>query len=148
MTKARTLFLTGSTGTLGKELIGELLNTTEDTLYLLIRRQKRYSHWDRARKILADQGLEEMLGTRVHVVEGDVTLPLLGLENEDLEELKKKATHFYHIAALTTLNGSKEDCERVNLGGTIEALKVANLLRSEGHLERFFYFSSKHETPY
>ncbi len=138
----RTLFLTGITGTLGKELLRAFLKETPHKLFLLIRRKNRFSHWDRARKILAAYGLESYLGTRVQVMQGDVTMPRLGLVPEDFEILKREAQDFYHVAALTTLNGSKENCYSVNFGGTLEALQIAQELRQDGRLEKFIYFST------
>ena len=139
---SRTLFITGFTGTLGKEFVKELLLTTQDRLYLLQRRKNRFSHWDRARKILSGFGLQHFLGTRVQVLEGDVALPHFGLRPDALEELRLKVQEFYHIAALTALNGSEEECHRVNLGGTEQALNLAWDFLKHGRLERFFYFST------
>ncbi len=130
------------TGALGREILKRILLTSEDKLYLLIRRKNRYTHWDRARKILEGYGLESYLGTRVQVFEGDVTLPGLGLSSSDLELLRREANIFYHVAALTALNGTESDCLRINLGGTEEALALAKDLRTNGRLERFFYFST------
>ena len=142
MLKRRAIFLTGVTGTLGKEFVKELILTREERLILLVRRKNRYSHWDRARKILSGYGLERYLGTRVEVLEGDITLPGFGLRAEDLDLLRHEVCEFYHIAALTALNGSKEDCQRINTGGAEEALKLAWDFRKNGVLERFFYFST------
>ncbi|MBI3306542.1 MAG: SDR family oxidoreductase [Candidatus Omnitrophica bacterium] len=142
MSARKTIFLTGVTGTLGKEIVKKLLITTDDHLYLLIRRKNRFTHWDRVRKILAEMGLEIFLGTRVQVMEGDITRPGFGLEPHDLEILQREVTEFYHIAALTALNGSEAECMRINVGGTEEALKLAWQFRKSGCLERFFYFST------
>lgn len=142
MQDSRTIFMTGITGTLGKEMLEEILTTSKDQVILLIRRKGQQSHWDRVRKILAPLGLEILLGTRVHAVEGDITEPQFGLQAHDLHALLHRADTFFHIAALTALNGSQEDCERINVGGTREALKLAWLLKREGRLKRFFYFST------
>ena len=138
----KAIFLTGVTGTLGKEFVKETLLTRDEKLYLLIRRKNRHSHWDRARKILSGYGLENLLGTRVEVFEGDVTLPHFGLGEEDLRALRRDVVEFFHIAALTTLNASKEDCNRINVGGATEAIKLAQDLKKNGQLKRFFYFST------
>ncbi len=138
----RNIFMTGATGVLGRGLIREILTTSSDSLYLLVRRQRTRSHWARIRKILAESDLEIYLGTRVHVIEGDVTFPNLGIPEGDREILLKKVTHVFHVAALTTLNASQADCERINLGGTVEVLKFAWDLKKRGRLERFFYFST------
>ena len=142
MADRRSIFLTGVTGTLGKEFVKELLLTREENLILLIRRKTRYSHWDRARKILSAYGLERFLGTRVAVLDGDITLPEFGLGPEDLNLLRREAREFFHIAALTTLNGSEEDCKRINTGGAQEAVRLAWDFRQNGVLDRFFYFST------
>ena len=140
MNNRRSIFLTGVTGSLGKELIKYFLQKTDAQLFLLIRRKNRFSHWDRARKILKMYGLETHLGVRVQAMDGDVTLPHLGLNQDDFDILKREVREFFHIAALTALNGSREDCFRVNLGGTQEAVGLAKELRESGKLERFFYF--------
>ncbi|MDP3919669.1 MAG: SDR family oxidoreductase [Candidatus Omnitrophota bacterium] len=140
--KGRSVFLTGVTGALGRDFVKELLTTTDSQLFLLIRPQRRFSHWDRARKILASWGLEAYLGTRVQVMEGDVTSPNFGLADYDLDILRREVEEFYHIAALTALNGSREDCFHINVHGTQHALDLAEEFRKEGKLQRFFYFST------
>ncbi len=138
----KSLLITGITGTLGKEFLKELVLTTDFRIHVLIRRKGRFSHWDRARKILSAWELERFLGTRIQVFEGDVTLPKFGLSEESLEFLRGQVTDFYHIAALTTLNGSEEDCERINIGGVKNALEAAWDFFKNGKLKHFFYFST------
>ncbi len=142
MKTKKCFLITGVTGTLGKEFVRDILQNGEEKIYLLVRRSPRFSHWDRMRKILSAYGLENELLTRVDVLEGDITRPGFGLAPEAVEELRRNVTEFYHIAALTALNGSEEDCTKINFGGTQEALKMAWDLRKNGKLERFFYFST------
>lgn len=132
-------FLTGVTGALGRDLTAELLKTGPEKLFLLIRRKGRHSPLDRARKIFAPLGLDNLLGTRLEALEGDVSLPGFGLRPEEIERLKNEVTVFYHAAALTALNGGKQDCERTNLGGTRQALELAHGFHK---LKRFVYFST------
>ncbi len=138
----KTLFVTGVTGTLGKEFVRNILANGDERLIVLVRRSKRLSHWDRMRKILAEFGLENYLGTRIQVFEGDITRPQMGLSPEDILFLRANADEFFHIAALTALNGSEEECQTVNLGGTQEALKFAWDFYRNGKMKRFFYFST------
>ena len=142
MAENKTLLITGVTGTLGKEMIKELILTTEYKLYVLVRRKGRHTHWDRMRKIFSAYDLERYLGTRIQVLEGDVTSPQLGLSEESLAVLRSEVSEFYHVAALTALNGSREDCERINIGGVQNALEVAWDLFKNGKMKRFFYFST------
>jgi len=140
--KKENIFLTGITGGLGRELLKEILLSTEDCLYVLVRSSKRLSARERMEKILAAKGLLPFLDKRVFIMEGDVTLPCLGLSKQNQETLKKEVTQFFHIAAVTALNGSEEDCMKVNVGGTVEALALAEMFQQEGDLHRFFYFST------
>lgn len=136
------LLMTGVTGTLGKELVKAILSSTDSRLFLLVRSKKQYSCWDRIRKIFAGSKLEVGWETRIQGIEGDVTEPEFGLSARDIEMLEDQVTHFYHVAALTALNGSREDCHRVNIVGTQEALKLARRFWARGRLQRFYYFST------
>jgi len=142
MNSSQAILMTGATGALGQELLREILQTSNASLHLIVRRKKQLSHWDRIRTILAPGNLERHLAVRVHVHEGDITEPFLGLNRHDWESLRSVITDFYHVAALTTLNGSAEDCERMNVQGTRYALDGAWDLRRYGKLKRFVYFST------
>lgn len=136
------IFLTGVTGALGREILKELLTTTNDFLFLLARPKNRLSAENRLKKILESSGLDSFYLSRLKIFEGDVTSPNLGLSEVARQELASQVDLIFHIAALTALNGSREDCERINLKGTEEVLKFANLCRRSGKLKRFFYFST------
>ncbi len=142
MNNPGSIFLTGVTGTLGREMLRTLLVERDVKIYLLARRKTRFSHWDRVRKILAGWNMEKFLGTRIEVLEGDVTLPSFGLREHEIETLRRDVAEFYHIAALTALNGTEADCRKINIGGTDEALRMALDFRRKGVLDRFFYFST------
>ena len=138
----KAIFMTGVTGTLGKEILKTLVRQTGPKIYVLVRRKNRFSHWDRIRRILSEVELTVALGTRVHVAQGDITLPELGLAAHDRKTLIHEVTDFYHIAALTTLNASEEDCREINIEGTEKALQLAWEMFRQGKLKRFFYFST------
>ncbi len=138
----RTIFLTGVTGTLGKELLKAFLVKTDARIFVLCRSKKKLTHWERIRKILGAYGLEKNLGGRVLVMAGDITENRFGLSPEDWDVLHREVTEFFHIAALTALNGSEADCTQINLEGTVKALHLAASLRRSGRLEKFHYFST------
>lgn len=142
MRNKKTVLMTGVTGALGQELIKELARDKGTSFYLLSRRKKRHSHWDRVRKLLAGTSFEKLLGTRFHVLEGDITLPGFGLQPYEIERLRAEVTDFFHVAALTALNGTEEDCNRMNIEGVDNALSLAREMHQNGNLRRFFYFST------
>lgn len=136
------IFMTGATGVLGQDLIKELLHTTKANIAILVRAKNRKTHDDRIRKILKTSGLDSYLGKRIHAIEGDVTQHKFGIKKENLAFLEKETKVFYHIAALTALNGSEKECQQINVGGTQHALELAGDLQKKGKLERFVYFST------
>ena len=140
--KHKAILLTGVTGALGQHFIRELLATGNETLFLIIRRKKGLFHKDRGRELLAKYGYEDVLGARIHVLEGDVTRSRLRLENAELDALRAKVTDFYHMAALTSLSAGETECNHVNVNGTENALQLAWDLYVNGALQRFHYFST------
>ncbi len=136
------IFMTGATGVLGQELVKELLQSPDSEIAILVRAKNRASHGERVKKILTAIGVDAHLGSRIHVIEGDVTHHKFGIRKEDLAYLERDCRAFYHIAALTALNGTERECQQINVGGTEHALELAWDLRKKGKLERFVYFST------
>lgn len=142
MSDPRVIFMTGATGGLGQLLVREILRRSEDRLYLLVREKRGESHHARVRSILEDSGLEGCLNRRVRILTGDVALPDFGIGAVEIASLRREITHVFHVAALTTLNARWADCERINIGGTEAAVKLAWDLRRNGKLERLVHFST------
>ncbi len=136
------IFMTGATGVLGQDLVKELLETTKADIAILVRGKNRKTHSERIRKLLTGIALDSHLGARIRVIEGDVTHHKFGIKKEDLAFLERECKVFYHIAALTALNGTEKECLEINVGGTEHALELAWDLRKKGKLERFIYFST------
>ncbi|HNX68814.1 MAG TPA: SDR family oxidoreductase [Candidatus Omnitrophota bacterium] len=136
------IFMTGATGVLGQDLIKELLETTKADIAILARGKNRKTHDERVRKLLTGIGLDSHLNARLRVIEGDVTNHKFGIKKDDLQFLEQECKVFYHIAALTALNGTEKECQQINVGGTEHALELAWDLRKKGKLERFIYFST------
>lgn len=127
VTEIRSVLLTGGTGFLGAYTIAEILNTTNADIYCLVRpkrgdlfgskqriekKMKRYQVW-------ADAEREAWLSawkSRVHVVDGDVTLPRLGMKDSDYETLSHEVDAIFHGAA------------HVNFIYPYEALRATNVL--------------------
>jgi len=142
MSESNNIFLTGITGTLGKELIKELYLTTKSNFFILVRSDKKKTYIERADKLLKDAGLDSEPGNRITVFEGDVATESYGLSDQDCDTLRQKVDKFFHIAALTNLNGGEEDCKRINVGGGLNTLKLATDLHNNGKLKNLFYFST------
>lgn len=138
----KTLFMTGATGSIGRELIRTFLDQTDHRLFLLVRSKNRDSHQDRVEKLLAKMGINGRAKDRIEVFSGDVTKPRFGLEPKGWDRIVGETEEFHHIAALTNLGAEWKEAEEINVTGTEHALELARAARERGKLQRFFYFST------
>src|SRR6185436_8010972 len=126
------VFMTGGTGFLGVYLIAEILRTTRAHLYCLARPKRgedsksriekqmhRYDVWRKDAPWLADWD------TRLHVVEGDVTLPRLGMADSAYEMLAREVDAILHSAAHVNFIYPYEALRATNVLGLHEIIRFA-----------------------
>lgn len=133
------IFLTGTTGFLGGKLLTNLLQTTNHTLFVLVR--------DREKAQRLVERLPEDAKDRVHLINGNITKPNCGLTADEINTLTGKVKIFYHLAALVKFDEAlREELFSVNYDGTLNALELAKTIA----VKKFFYISTaytigKHE---
>lgn len=135
------ILLTG-TGTVGRELLRALLTTTDQRVAILIRGRARRSAASRATALFESLGLGPAERARIDVLRGDITAPGLGLDGITQARLAESIETIIHTAASTSLAADREQCDRVNRGGTANALILAERCYSTGRLQRFVHFST------
>ncbi|TSE02156.1 NAD-dependent epimerase/dehydratase family protein [Skermania sp. ID1734] len=111
--------VTGATGFIGRFLVPELLRRGED-VHVLVRAGSERKLANRA----AQWGSPEL----VHPVVGDLAQPALGIDREWIDEHRGRIDRMFHLAAIYDMTASDEDNERLNNGGTRNAVEVANRL--------------------
>ena len=111
--------VTGTTGFIGKHLVGLLLKRGA-TVMALVREGSR-------EKLLqmAAQRWPEYPGKVVPLV-GDIAEPLCGLDTKTLAELKGKIKSVVHLAAIYDMDVDLESARRANVEGTRQVVQVAN----------------------
>ncbi|CAF1459222.1 unnamed protein product, partial [Adineta steineri] len=109
--KCKDIFLTGSTGFLGTYLLDELLKQTDANIYCLVRSKKS----------------TDTLQSRVIYLYGDLTLPQLGLHDDQYSMLVSKMRSIYHCGADVNVIKSYTDLRSANVLGTLELIKLACL---------------------
>ncbi len=120
-------FVTGSTGFIGHHLLERLLQREGD-VHVLVR--------DRSQRRLAEllERLERrspgLPVERVKPVVGDLRKPLLGIEIDQVQELRGKVEHFFHLAAVYDMTAPAQRNTAVNVGGTTHAVELARSLEA------------------
>ncbi len=130
-----TLFLTGFPGFLGSCLLPRLLARAPDDVAVCLV-QPRFAAVARRR---ADEmeARDPALGDRIQVVEGDITLPGLGLRDD--EALRRGVREVWHLAAVYDLSVRREVAMRVNVEGSRNVLAFAGACPG---LRRLHYVST------
>jgi len=125
-------FITGGTGFIGHNLIGELLQKKKKaTLYVLVRKGSK--------KKFDEQKKEWRAGAkRVIPVTGDLTSSMLGIPAKKRRELEGKIDHVFHLGAIYDLMADAESQIRVNVDGTHNVVKFAENIKAK----RFHHMSS------
>ena len=108
--------ITGGTGIVGRALVRQLLTDLPEHKLLLLTRSPARSP-----------------SARIRPVHADICLPNLGLDERTVAMLQDRADLFIHAAADIRFNLSLEDADRVNTGGTENALNLARGCRKLRH---------------
>jgi myxalamid-type nonribosomal peptide synthetase MxaA len=132
VTEIQNVFLTGGTGFLGAYIIAEILQTTNADMHCLVRprrgenskqrienQMKRYQVWAES------DAWQSAWDNRLHVVEGDVTLPRLGLKDNDYERLSRDVDAIFHSAAHVNFIYPYEALRATNVLGVHEIIQFA-----------------------
>ena len=126
-------FLTGATGFLGSYLADYLLQE-DNELFVLSRSSKGFSAEQRFLKALSLTSQESgNHHPNLIICEGDVTMPMFGLNNEDLEKIKKEGVEeLWHSAgSISFSEKDREQTFKINLGGMINLLNFAERVRAK-----------------
>src|SRR5918999_6011951 len=107
-------FVTGATGFIGRHLVERLLEREGD-IYVLVREAS-------ADKLERWRGQE-----RVKPVFGDLGEPQLGIDDAARERLAG-VDHYFHLAAVYDITTDEAHNALVNVGGTQNAVDLANAL--------------------
>ena len=118
-----TFLVTGATGLIGRHFTRLLLSRSDaETVALLVRASSRPKL-----AALVDQWPH---ADRVKLITGDLAEPLLGVSEEDREELRGNIDHIVHLAALYDITADDETSIKANVDGTRSVVDLAADLRA------------------
>ncbi len=131
-TTPRAVFLTGATGFLGTYIAAEILRTTDAELYCLVRPKRNepgrariegqlrtYSLWS------DDERWQTAWNKRLHVIEGDIILPRLGIAGKSYEALTREVDLIINSAAYVNYIRPYEVLKETNVLGLHEIIRFA-----------------------
>jgi NAD(P)-dependent dehydrogenase (short-subunit alcohol dehydrogenase family) len=115
-------FVTGATGFIGRNLV-ELLLEREGTVYVLVREGSK----GRLEELRRRWGVDE---DRVVGIVGDLSQPLLGISDSDLERLRGQVDHLFHLAAVYDMTADAESQRLSNVQGTRHMVDLAEAVEA------------------
>ncbi|MEY2516283.1 MAG: hypothetical protein QOJ89_3641, partial [bacterium] len=121
-----TYFVTGATGFIGRHLVERLLERDGD-IHVLVRAGSQ----ERLAQLVERWGAGA--ADRIKPVIGDLAEPRLGLGDEQVAQLTGEIEHVFHLAAMYDMTADDATNERMNVGGTRNAVELANAIAA-GHL--------------
>ena len=141
----RCVLLTGATGFLGAQIALRLLKEKDLTIIVLVRAEDQAAAVQRLERAWWDSpelaaALHE--NSRVEVIQGDVSLPRLGLDETEYSRLTERVTHIIHSAADLRVNVPIDALRKTNVQGTANMLAFAKDVNRDHGLERYSHIST------
>ena len=130
LSEASSVFITGTTGFLGAFLLDELLrNTGRDTRFYCLVRDRNDGRGEPANRVLETLKFYGLAGQSEHdrivPVTGDLTLPRMGLDDDQYRELAESIDLIFHCAASVNYVYPYSVAKPHTVDGTLEVLKFA-----------------------
>ncbi|CAH1396789.1 unnamed protein product [Nezara viridula] len=128
------IFITGSTGFMGKVLVEKLLRSCSDLkiIYVLVRNRKEKSAQERWQEITKAEVFDRLkkerpgiLEKKIEVLCGDVKEKNLGLSTENWKKLQENVSIIFHCAASVRFNDPLPEAVFINLRGSYEVIRLA-----------------------
>jgi len=131
--KPKTIFLTGVTGFVGIHLLQELLDTTSADIYCLVRAQDEFHAVEKIDRCYKQYHIDrkEEQKPRIIPVIGDLSLPLLGLSEEEFKKLAGVLDLIYHSGSSVNFIEPYSYMKAPNVEGLREIIKLAGAERTK-----------------
>lgn len=137
------ILITGITGFLGTEIVSEIMQTSDDIVYGLVRAQSILGATNNLSTLWYNRNeLTDNIGSRIFPVLGDITKSDLGLNKDDQDLLIHNTDYIIHTAAIVNINNTRKQFWDVNVEGTKNVLDFAKRIQTNHSLKRFSHVST------
>lgn len=125
--EARVVLLTGATGFVGSRLLLELLRATDARVVCLVRADSVTAGLQRIRQAAARHGADDFAryAHRILPLPGRIEARCLGMPSGRYEALAAEVDAVFHSAASINLSYPYRLLKPVNVGGTVEMIRLA-----------------------
>lgn len=121
------MLITGATGFLGIHIVRELYNSSDKTMYCVVRNEQKLAEYIR------DFTDISYPNDRIIPIIGDITKECLGIKCDKIEIMKKDVSDIIHCAADVSFFCSWERAKSINYDGTCNVIKFAEMLSAKLH---------------
>lgn len=140
------IFITGGTGFLGAEIIKELLLSSNDKIFALVRgdcqKEAEQRMFRMLKKAFSFYKLDSELKSRVKILVGDITKKDFGLSKAEISSLSEKIDVIFNNAAVTELVLPLKEIRKINVEGTKKVLDFALLCNQNGKIKKIYHTST------
>ena len=122
------VFLTGANGFVGIHVLYELLNTTNNAIYCLVRGKFIEHSLERLKKAYMfyfNTDISKYVNNRIYIVSGDIDAPNFGIDISLFNNYLNNFSTVIHTAAIVKHYGSFEDFRKINIDGTKNVVEFA-----------------------
>jgi len=139
-------FITGGTGHLGTSLVHWLLRK-DNIVVLLVRPEslKRFNGKEGLVKLIEKSGPDissARINRRLRLVNGDITIPNLGMDPADYHRLTGEVTTIFHSAALLDFMAPWEALQKTNIEGTRNLMDFGMACRGRSDFQGVCHIST------
>ncbi|CAO1390836.1 unnamed protein product [Diamesa tonsa] len=147
------IFVTGSTGFLGKVLIEKLLRSCDGVckIYILLRSKRGLGSEQRFNEFLKNQVFDRIrdktpeLLTKLVCVPGDINESELGIDATDLTQIKDHVDIVFHVAATVRFNEQLKDAANLNTFGTQRVMELCTQIKN---IKSVVHVSTAYSNPF
>ena len=126
------ILLTGVDSFIGIHMLAKLISTFPSAIISVLGSQVKLSPFDiqaslKQWRLFNETVTSEKVESQIHCIPGTLSFAQFGLDDQSFQELGRSVHSIYHIGGHVSLLKTYSDLKRLNVGSTLEVIKLAKL---------------------